>query len=211
MATIEILLTSEDFIKKNSTISDNVAGKYIQSAIRTAQEIAFREVVGDALLARLKQLVADRVIDRPRNTAYKALVERAQYFLAYSAIVELIPMVTNKIANAGMVKTPDEKVVVLDQPDFELEVSRYQSKADSECQRLQQFLLDNYTLFPELGEPGRNRIQAHLRSAASCGIFLGGARGKYLPNPNKCEGIGQPTIVVPHGSFDASFDDSFEG
>lgn len=210
MATIEILLTSEDFVKKNSTISDNVAGKYIQAAIRAAQEIAFREIVGDALLARLKQLIADRVIDRPSNTAYKALIERAQYFLAYSAIVELIPMVTNKIANAGMIKTPDEKVEVLDQPDFELEVSRYQSKADSECQRLQYFLLDNYTLFPEFGECGRNRIQEHLRSAASCGIFLGGARGKYLHNPNKCTGIGQPTIVVPLGSFDASFDESFE-
>ena len=100
MAT-EILLTSEAFVKSVSNISDNVAGKYLRPSIREAQEIKMRTIVGDALLDKLKALVEDNTIGEVANAAYKTLVDRAQYFLAYSAIVELVPKVTFKIANAG--------------------------------------------------------------------------------------------------------------
>ena len=176
----EILLTGETFVKDVSSISDNVAGKYVRPSIREAQEVKYRGIVGDALLARLKELVASKDIDKPENGQYKDLLDRSQYFLAYSAIVEIAQKVTFKIANAGVVKTGDENMEVASQPDMGKVQAYYQAKADSECLTLQQWLLDNRRAFPELDDCACRRIHSNLYSAATSGIFLGGPRGKSL-------------------------------
>lgn len=174
----QVLLTSETFVRSVGSVSDNIAGKYIRPAIREAQDIKLRGIVGDTLLAKLKALVGDGTIDDPANAAYKTLLDRAQYLIAYNAIVEVAQKVTYKIANAGVVKTPDENVQVVDHPDMALTQEYYQSKADSSALDLQNFLLNNSGDYPELTTGDCHRIKSNLYSAASCGIFLGGARGK---------------------------------
>lgn len=178
MAT-EILLTSENFVRSVSSISDNIAGKFLQSSIREAQDVAYRRIVGDTLLAKLKDLV-NSGIEETANAAYKALLDRSQYFIAYSAIVEVAQKVTYKIANAGVVKTPDEKVEVVSQDDLAGNRSYYQAKADDACIDLQNYILNHWQDYPELTEGDYHRVHATLMSAASCGVFLGGARGKGL-------------------------------
>lgn len=178
---MEALLTSENFVKEISSISDNLAGKYILPSIREAQEIKFRGVVGDTLLAKLKALVAGGTIGATENAAYKALLDKAQYFIAYSAIVEVAVKVSFKIANAGVVKTGDDNVQNADKPDIDSLRSYYQAKADSCCLDLQNYILNNKADFPELTEGDVHRIHDNLYSAATCGLFLGGARGKRGP------------------------------
>ena len=58
--------------------------------------------------------------------------------------------------------------------------SYYQAKADAAIIDLQNYLLNNWKDYPELTEGDYNRIHSNLYSAASCGVFLGGARGKRL-------------------------------
>lgn len=174
----EVLLTSEKFVKGVSSISDNLAGKYLLPSIREAQDVKFRGIVGDTLLAKLKALVGDGSIEQEANALYKTLLDRAQYFIAYSAIVEVAVKVTFKIANAGVVKTPDENMQVVEQPDLAALQSYYQAKADSACLDLQNFLLNNWRDYPELTDGDYHRIHSNLYSAASCGIFLGGPRGR---------------------------------
>ena len=48
-----ILLISEKTIKENSLVSNNVDGKYIQNAIRTAQDISLQPIIGQKLFERL--------------------------------------------------------------------------------------------------------------------------------------------------------------
>ena len=174
----EVLLTSETFVKSVSSISDNVAGKYIRPSIREAQEVKFRGIVGDTLLDKLKALVDAGTIADPDNTRYKELLDRAQYFIAYNAIVEIAIKVTFKIANAGVVKTPDENVQAAETPDVARMQEYYQAKADHSALELQNYLLNTWQTYPELNEGDYHRIHSNLYSAASCGIFLGGARGK---------------------------------
>lgn len=183
----EVLLTSETFVKMVSSISDNLAGKYIRPSIREAQEVKFRGIVGDTLLARLKALVNDGTIEAEENARYKELLDRAQYFIAYCAIVEVTNKVTFKIANAGVVKTPDENIQVVEQPDLSRMQEYYQAKADSSALDLQNFLLNTWQQYPELHEGDYHRIHANLYSAASCGIFLGGARGKGPSRRRGCK------------------------
>ncbi|MBR1575854.1 MAG: hypothetical protein IJ654_05320 [Bacteroidales bacterium] len=174
----EILLCSEKFIKSVTSVSDNLAGKYILPSLREAQEIALRNILGDCLLERLKEIGAARAWDDDGNTAYKALLEKAQYFLAYTTICEAANRVSYKVGNFGVAKSQDENLQVATQDEIAKQVYFYRSKADYHQLLLQHWLLDNRAAFPELGDCACAKIRSNLRSAASCGIWLGGARGK---------------------------------
>ena len=182
----EFLLTSEKFVKEVSSISDNVAGKYIQPSIREAQEVWLKSIIGSNLLNYIKALGLAKTLDDPANVAYKELVDRAQYFLAYTAIVELTNKVSYKIGNFGVTKTTDENLQVATQDEIAKMQYYYQSKADFCALELQQWILDNRTLFPELDDCTCRKIHSNLHSAASCGLWLGGARGK-MSNPKCCK------------------------
>ena len=174
----EIILTSEKFVKSVTSVSDNIAGKYILPSLREAQEQGLKGILGDALLAKLKGLVANKEIDMESNAAYKILLDRCQYYLAYAAIVEVTNKVSYKIGNFGVAKSADENLQVASQDEIGKMQYYYQSKADAHCLDLQNFLLQNRTDYPELTENCCHTIESNLHSAASCGIFLGGSRGK---------------------------------
>ena len=178
----EILLTSEKFVKRVTSVSDNVSGKYMLPAMREAQEVGLKGILGSELLERLKVLVRDGSIVFPDNAMYKELLDRSQYYLAYMTISEVAQKVTFKVGNFGAVKTTDEHVETV--PYDELAKMRYyyQGKADACCHELQGWILDNREAFPELDGCSCHRIESNLYSAASCGIWLGGPRGKELPD-----------------------------
>lgn len=175
MAT-EYLLTSEDFIKSVTNISDNLSGKYLQGAIREAQETALRDVLGSCLLDALKGRMAAKTL----TGWYKELVDRCQYFLAYTAIADVVWKATYKVTNFGAAKSSDENLSVATMDEVAANQGYYQAKADAECYRLQTWLLQNRSEFPELDACACERIKSNLTSAATCGIWLGGARGKSV-------------------------------
>lgn len=165
-------------MKSVSSISDNVAGKYILPSLREAQEIGLKGILGDNLLARLKQLIKDGNLETESGGVYKTLVDNCQYYLAYVTIVEVTAKVSYKIGNFGVSKSTDENLQVATQDEIAKMQFYYQSKADAACLDLQNFLLDHRSDYPELTECCCHKIESNLRSAASCGIFLGGARGR---------------------------------
>lgn len=176
----EILLSSEQFIKKVTNISDNLAGKFILPSLREAQEVKLKGILGSCLLNRLKELIKEGDIEEEGFEAYKDLVDNCQYFLAYSTICEVLNKVSYKITNMGVTKTSDDNVQNASTEEIGKMLYYYQSKADSCAYTLQSFLLENRSAFAELRDCDCNRIHSNLYSAASCGIFLGGARGKKL-------------------------------
>lgn len=179
MATAtEIFLTSETFIKSVLAISDNTAGKYMRAAMREAQEIALKAVIGPALLNKIKTLIAAGTISASDNAAYKALVDEAQYFLSYQTGVELIPKVSMKIANIGLNRTSDDNIQSATADDMEKTQYYYETKAEWYRIELQQYVIDNKASLPELTEDMCDRIHANLHSAAAGGLWLGGPRGK---------------------------------
>lgn len=174
----EILLSSEAFIKAQTNISDNVAGKYILPSLREAQEVGLKGIVGESMLAKLKSLVEKDEVNADGNAVYKELLDKAQYYLAYMTIVEIVNKVTFKIGNAGLVRATDENMQTASQSEMVSQIEYYQGKADFYCHELQNFILNNIAQLPEINEGACRRIKANLYSAATCGIFLGGARGK---------------------------------
>lgn len=174
----QILLTSEAFVKNITNISDNIDGKYLLSAIREAQDIRLKEIIGTALLDKLKAVVADRDINKPECIHYKTLVDQCQYYLAYQTLAELPMKISYKLTNLGAVRTTDEKAQSISQDEIAKVQYYYQSKADFYAHELQAFLLRHSSEYPELNANNCYAIRKNLHSAATCGLWLGGVRGK---------------------------------
>lgn len=174
----KVLLSSEKFIKEVSNISDNLAGKFLLPSLREAQDVNLKTILGDALLQRLEDLFHNGQILNPQNEWYKKLLDECQYFLAYQTIVEVTNKVSYKIGNAGVKITNDENLQAASQDEIIKQQYYYQAKADAYCYQLQGWILENKAHFPELTECHCRKIHSNLLSAASCGLFLGGARGK---------------------------------
>lgn len=178
---INILLVSEDFVRSQCVIDDNLSGKYLLPAIREAQEIELQEIVGSALLTKLKELVAAKMVGEEGNELYADLLALVGFYLAYQAAARLPMKVSYKVANKGVVKTSDEKVTNATYSEVIAASNYNQAIADSHAHRVQLYLWNNRTKFPELSECDCRRIKSNLYSSATCGIVLGGARGKVIP------------------------------
>lgn len=183
----EILLCSEKFVKEETSINDNLNAKFLRPSLREAQEKDFKQVVGGCLLQKLKDLVASGDITLPANAMYKELLDMAQYFLAYTALARVAVKVSYKIGNLGVAKTADTNIYSASQDEVSKLQYYYQASADGYCLDLQKFILANIASYPEVASCTCDQMRANLRSAASCGIWLGGARGKILRGGECCD------------------------
>lgn len=179
----DILLTSEARVKEYLDISDNVNGKVINVAIRTAQSRYFETIVGETLYDKLCDLVHTGAITQEANAKYKALLDKAQPLLCWRAAVELLNILPLKVGNVGVVKASDENLQPASQTEIIGKQNYYESEADFCLKKLQGWILEHHADYPELSQNDCNRIQSNLYSAASCGIWLGGARGKQIRKP----------------------------
>lgn len=181
MAEIQ-LLTTADNVKMIAVLDDNVADNYLRAAIMEAQEVGLRGVLGTPLLEALK----DKASRGKLTGAYAELVNSyAVYYLAYATKAELLHKLAYKASNAGVVKADAEGYKAASATEIDTEVARAQAKADYHCFRMQGWLYENRAQFPELAQVDADRIAATLRSAASCGIWLGGARGNWYSERNR--------------------------
>lgn len=178
MAIDNILLTSEDFVRNATGISDNISGKYLGVAIREAQEGGLRSILGDGLTDHLKTLVKSGDIRKYGYEAYASLLDECQFYLAFKSAAELVPIISYKVANMGVVRTEDDNVSSTPWDEVMMMSGFFQAKADRWCASLQRWVLGRESDFPELSEANCQMLKANLTSASSCGLWLGGIRGK---------------------------------
>lgn len=184
----DILLTSEEFVKSYSNISNNVNGKYLRVAIREAQEIELRGILGSCLLNKLKDLIDADELELPENGIYKEIIDQCQYFLAYTAVKNLCLTTSYKIDNIGVSQTYDENIQSMSLEDTYNIMEQYARKADYFCGLLQEYLLQRKAFIPELSDSQCSCIQANLTNSATGGIWLGGRRGKFSGDQCGCAG-----------------------
>lgn len=175
-----VLLISEDTIKTQSGLNDNVFGKSLLPSIREAQEIGLQSIIGSCLYENLCTKVADGSITADTNTQYKTLLdEYVSYYLIYRVISDLVPIIGVKLGNIGVMVSNDEHLQNLTEDERSRVGTYYEQRSDFYCKRMQQWLLTNKELFQELDECSCNQMKANLESAASTGVFLGGYRSPY--------------------------------
>ena len=175
---VEVFLCNENYVRSVTNIDNNIESKFLLSSIREAQEVYLQEVLGTALLEKLKTLIADNSINDSGNTAYKTLVDECQLFLAYQVIAQVCIIAAVKISNGGLQTNYDDNLNNVGLEDSFTVKDYYQSKADFFKSRLQAFVWEHKTDYPELSKNKCHDIKATLDSAATTGLWLGGRRGK---------------------------------
>lgn len=173
-----VLLCSPDFVRLNSNISDNVNSKVLATAIRETQDDELQEILGQILLEKLQDLVENNTIENPENKIYKDVLDKAQMFIVYKVIAEIIVMLNCKVDNAGLIQTRDENMEFMSLDDTFTLKQHYDTKASHYAYLLQNFLMENLNIIPELTEFQAWKIKSTLYSAASPSVFLGGPRGR---------------------------------
>lgn len=173
-----VLLTNENIIKSTTNIFENISGNYLLPSIKLSQDIDLEEVIGTELLRKLQSDVYNNRFEEK----YKILLDDYVVpFLNYSTIVRLIPTVAVKITNAGIVKTDDEKMTNVSSVEVDKVEAEYRHIADVYKNRLQRYLIANHSDYPELNMNNTiDKIKQNLYSSASCGVSLGGVRGKRI-------------------------------
>ena len=175
----KVLLCSEDYIKSNSALNDNLFGKYLTPAIREAQELNLQIYLGECLYQTILNMVADGSITAETNEVYKVLLDDyIQSYLLYQVQANIIPTINVKLGNIGSVVSNDEHISTLSQANIDLVQSDFQHKADFYVQRMLNFILSHSSEF-NLDECACKELKAHLNSAASTGLWLGGLSGQH--------------------------------
>ena len=172
-----ILLISEDTLKTHSSLNKNVWADNLSSVIKATQDVDLQRILGPCLYKKVLELVNDGGIRNTKYSIYKTLLdEYITDYLIYQTLVNLIPEISTKITNMGLVVSNDEHVQNVSQSEREIVVSQYQKYADAYCKMMQDFLKENRDSFPELDCCD----EAELNSSATTSLFLVGSRGRKL-------------------------------
>ena len=170
-----MLLISEDTLKTHSSLNKNVWADNLSSVIKATQDVDLQRILGSCLYKKILELVNDGGIRNAKYSIYKTLLdEYITDYLIYQTLVNLIPEISTKITNMGLVVSNDEHVQNVTQGERDLVMGQYQKYADAYCKMMQDFLKENRDSFPELNCCGSTTLD----SAASTSLFLGGSRGR---------------------------------
>lgn len=142
----QVLLISEKTVKENSLVSNNVDGKYIQNAIRTAQDISLQPIIGQKLFERLCDGIANNDLTELENNLIKTYI---QPILLNAVMSDLVLQLTYKFRNMGAVQTTDQNLVLPSLSDLEYIRNDYNLKAQFYMGRLSDYLQANCTKFKD--------------------------------------------------------------
>ena len=166
----KVLLISEETLKSETILNDNIGSEYLRPAIETSQDIYLHQLIGSHLLDTLCQMVVEGNIP----AKYKELLDDyITPFLKFKVCSEITLELAYKYRNAGIVQTQTDYVSNTIMKDAQTMMNFYDQRANFFAIRLTDYLCANNNSFPEY----RNRRDgADLiadRDAYNTNIYLG--------------------------------------
>lgn len=142
---IGVYLISEDILKSETILNDNVGAEYFGQAIETAQEIYLQQLIGTSLLNDL----CEKVRDNKLTADDKVLLDDYIIpFLKFKVLCEVTLPIAFKYRNAGVVQTNNEYVYNSGLKDAQQLATHYDQRANFFAIRLTSWLCANSTKFP---------------------------------------------------------------
>lgn len=146
-----VYFMSADWLKENSPIDLNVDDKTLSGAIKEAQEIHIRDIIGSGLYDDLITEVSGGSVSADNQTLLNNYIRPC---LKYYAIVEAIMPMTFKLMNKAVGKRSADNFEPVAQGDMTLIEQRFRDKAEYYSNRLTDFLHENQQTYPLFLNPG---------------------------------------------------------
>jgi hypothetical protein len=167
---MKVLLISEETLKAETIINDNVDGAYLRPAIECAQDIFLHQLIGSYLLDTLCDMVKNNEI-RPE---YKELLDDyITPFLKYKVCSEITLDLAYKYRNAGVVQTQTDYVSNSIMKDAQTMKEFYDTRADFFAIRLTDYLCANSNSFPEWRNTRNSADMMGDKDSYNTNIYLG--------------------------------------
>lgn len=168
----KVLLISEQYIKTNSIINNNVDGMYLCPAIETAQDMGLQPLIGTKLYNKIMDLVEDSSISGA--TDYKLLLD--EYILPYllnKVTADIQLPLSFKMRNQGVIQQTGENTYIPSMKDVQYMVQHYQNQADFYGNRMTDYLRANRSKYPEYCSIDSCADMPSNGGAYNTGIYLG--------------------------------------
>lgn len=142
---IGVFLISEDTLKTETILNDNVSAEYFGSAIETAQEIYLQQLIGTSLLDDLCTKVRDNRLNGDDKTL---LDEYITPYLKFKVLSEVTLPIAFKYRNAGVIQTNNEYTYNTTMKDAQQLATYYDQRANFFAIRLTDWLCANSNKYP---------------------------------------------------------------
>lgn len=170
--------TNFEYIRKSTNLSDAVSDKYVCVAVKEAQEIQLKQIMGEELYNHFVELIGTGDI-WDTDYEYELLENEIQSFLAYQTIANLSVILSFKYSNIGVNRTFDTNVDTLGFDDVIKMRNIYQEKADWFGQRIQDNINRNKDYYKEWLKIVPDTVKPNLNASDFHNpIWCGGKRGK---------------------------------
>lgn len=168
----KVLLISEQTIKTNSVINNNVDTMYILPAIEFAQDEGLQPLIGTKLYEKLMYLVEQDIIQD--NSDYQLLLDEyiTPYLLNKVTADIQIPL-SYKLRNQGVVQQTSENTYVPSMKDTQYVIQHYDNKANFYANRMSDYLKANRSKYPEYGSVDSCADMPSNSGAYKTNIYLG--------------------------------------
>ena len=166
---INVFLISEDTLKTETILNDNVGAEYFGSAIEISQEIYLQQLIGTSLLNDLCGKVRD---NRLSNDDKVLLDEYITPYLKFKVLAEVTLPIAFKYRNSGIIQTNNEYVYNTGLKDAQQLATFYDQKANFFAIRLTDWLCTNSTKFPAYHNTTTGELSPN-KDAYNTQIYLG--------------------------------------
>lgn len=142
----KVYLISEQTLKSETIMNDNVGNEYIGPAIETSQDIYLQQLIGTELLEKLYNSVSNNSI----SNDYKTLLDDyITNYLKYKVLAEITIPLAYKYRNSGIVQTTGDHYQQSTMKDAITVQSHYETRATFYAERMTKYLCANSDKFPE--------------------------------------------------------------
>ena len=142
---VGVYLISEDILKTETILNDNIGAEYLSSAIETAQEIYLQQLIGTSLLNDLCIKVRDGKLN---NDDTQLLDEYILPYLKFKVLAEVTLPIAFKYRNNGVIQVNNEYTYNTTMKDAQQLATFYDQRANFFAMRLTDWLCANSTKYP---------------------------------------------------------------
>lgn len=166
-----VYLIGTSYLKENTPLNENLDDKLLKSAIKEAQEIYIRDIIGSGLYDELQSQAFAGTLSNLNSTLLNNYVAPC---LKYYTLVESMLPLTFKFLNKSVATRTAEFAQPIGTSELSLIEQRYRDKAEYYADRLRNYLKENTTDYPLYLNPGTGFDVIRPSNTA----FMG---GMYLP------------------------------
>ena len=173
---------NEEYLKENTPIDNSVDSKLLRTAMREAQDIYIRDLIGSGIYNDL----ITQIIGASLTTDYTTLLnEYIAPCMKYYVLYESAHTISFQILNKGISTRNSEHQTPADINSITALMAKWKDRAEYYGERLKKYLQANINLYPKFTNAGATIDTIHPQQTnLYSGFYLGGT-GNECPRENE--------------------------